>query len=219
MALSGKWPVWPTVIVAAACATMFALGFWQLHRAKQRDLQGEIYQANSRDLALVAYPRVPPVADGLLYRRSSVICLNVGGWQASGGTARDGTRGFRQIAQCRTGAEGPGALIDVGVSTSAQFQPRWNGGVVTGRITLMPSEGGLLGQLLGGSPPQPLLVSERAAPGLMVSAAPDPTTQGNSSWAYAVQWFFFAFSAGVIYWLALRRRWHSAEVAAPPRAS
>ncbi len=205
--MNKRWPVLPTIFVAFACATMIALGIWQLNRAQQRDAQALIHATNSRNPAEVAFPRLPPIADNFLYRASSIICLEVVGWEPSGGTAADGTRGFRFIASCRTGAEGPGVLVDMGVSTDPDGQPQWTGGPVTGRITLAPQEAGMLGRLFRTVPPaQPLLVADSAAPGLLISAAPDPTTQGNSSWAYAFQWFLFAIAAGVIYVLALRRR-------------
>jgi surfeit locus 1 family protein len=201
-----RWPIIPTIIVAAAIATMIALGIWQIQRGRERDAQAVTFAANSQNIERVTYPLIPPIPDAMLYRRSSVVCLEVTGWQPSGGVAADGTRGFRFIAQCRTGAEGPGALIDMGVSTDPQFRPRWTAGIVTGRISLMPGEGGMLARLFGGPPPRPLLVSEAAPPGLLVSAPPDPTTRENSSWAYAAQWFIFAAAAAVIYVLALRRR-------------
>lgn len=209
-----RLPVISTIIVALACATMVGLGVWQLDRANVRDHQNAIYARNSRNAAPVAFPELPPVADTLLYRRSSVTCLEVTGWEPSGGTAADGARGFRFIASCRTGAEGPGVLVDMGVSTDPAFRPSWTGGPISGRITLAPQASGMIARLLLSTPPpSPLLVADRAAPGLMVSAAPDPTTQPNSSWAYAFQWFLFAVAAAVIYGLALR--WRTRAPAAP----
>jgi surfeit locus 1 family protein len=205
---TSRWPILPTIFVGLACAVMVGLGFWQIQRGGERDAQAATYRTNSRNAEAVAFPEIPPIPDTMLYRRSSIVCLEVTGWQPSGGTARDGTRGFRFIAACRTGAEGPGVLVDMGVSTNAQFQPQWRGGPVAGRISSLPGDGGMFGRLFGtGTPPPPLLVADDAAPGLMVSAEPDPTTRENSSWAYAGQWFFFALAAAVIYVLALRRRW------------
>lgn len=210
----------PTIVVAAACAVMIALGIWQLQRAQQRDAQALTHAQNSRNPELVAFPELPPVAPEMLYRRSSVVCLEVTGWQESGGTAASGARGFRHIASCRTGAEGPGALVDMGVSADPAGPPAWSGGTVTGRITLAPQEAGMISRLLRLVPPAPpLLVSEQPAPGLMTSAAPDPTTQGNSSWAYAFQWFLFAVAAAVIYVLALKRNRASAAAAQSPHPS
>lgn len=217
--MTRRWPVMPTMLVALACAVMIGLGVWQVGRAQERDAQAAIHAANHRNEAPVAFPDIPPVPASFLYRRSSVMCLEVAGWQPSGGTAADGTRGFRFIAECRTGAEGPGVYVDMGVSTDAQFAPDWDGGPVTGRITLMPDSHGWIERLFADVPePRALLVADAPAPGLTLSAPPDPTTRGNSSWAYAGQWFFFALAAAVIYVLALRRRWAAGEVAATPPA-
>jgi cytochrome oxidase assembly protein ShyY1 len=186
---------------------MAALGIWQLDRAQERDRQAATHVLNSRNPEPVTFPETPPVADELLYRASSVTCLEVVGWAPSGGTAADGTRGFRFVARCRTGAEGPGVLVDMGVSTNPEARPTWSGGTVYGRITLAPQEASMFGRLFRTVPPAPpLLVADRPASRLLASAPPDPTTQGNSSWAYAVQWFLFAVAAGVIYLVALRRR-------------
>jgi surfeit locus 1 family protein len=43
--------------------------------------------------------------------------------------------------------------------------------------------------------------------GLQPLAPPDPSDVPNNHLSYAVQWFFFALSALVIYVLALRKRW------------
>lgn len=214
--MNRRWPLLPTIFVALAVATMLALGIWQIQRAQERDQQADSFARNSRNQAMVTFPELPPVPDRLLYRRSSIMCLEVTGWTPSGGTAASGARGFRFIAQCRTGAEGPGVLVDMGVSADPETRPQWQGGPVSGRITLAPQEGGMLAQLFRTLPPaQPLLVADRPAPGLQVSAPPDPTTRGNSSWAYALQWFLFAAAAAVIYILALRRRGATAT-ALPP---
>jgi surfeit locus 1 family protein len=51
-----------------------------------------------------------------------------------------------------------------------------------------------------------MLVSDRAAPGLVRSKTPSATDIPNNHRAYAVQWFLFAGVALLIYALALRRR-------------
>jgi surfeit locus 1 family protein len=70
----------------------------------------------------------------------------------------------------------------------------WPGGEVSGVI----ATGGLLGGTLHAA--QPLA-------GLQPLAPPDPGDLPNNHLAYAVQWFFFALTALVIYVLALRKRW------------
>jgi surfeit locus 1 family protein len=50
------------------------------------------------------------------------------------------------------------------------------------------------------------LIAETPQAGLEPLAPPDPGDLPNNHLAYAVQWFFFAATALVIYVLALRRR-------------
>ncbi len=110
------------------------------------------------------------------------------------------------MAECRTGAEGPGFVAEMGVSADPKAKPAWRGGEVTGRIVAEPRPGGLFDRLSGKSPPpRPMIVSERPAPGLQASAPPAAEAPNNSL-AYAFQWFFFAAAAAGIYLLALRRR-------------
>lgn len=186
------WPLLPTVIVAAAIATMIGLGVWQLSRAAWKDgLIARYEQAANRPP--VAWPAVPPEDGGdLLYRRAAGFCTEVTGWRAVAGQNRRGASGWSHIAACRTGAEGPGMQVDMGWSTSAQ-PPQWRGGPVSGVIA--PDSRHVI-----------RLVSIEAAPGLEPSAAPDPAAMPNNHLLYAVQWFLFAAMAAVIYVLALRRR-------------
>jgi surfeit locus 1 family protein len=68
----------------------------------------------------------------------------------------------------------------------------WAGGKVTGWIA-----------------PGPKLIADPAQAGLAANARPDPNDIANNHLAYAVQWFFFAFVALVIYAIALRKRWRA----------
>jgi cytochrome oxidase assembly protein ShyY1 len=200
-----RWPLIPTLLVAAAVATMIALGIWQLRRAGEKDVLSAQYQ---RNLAL------PPIAlqsgavadSTLINRRATAFCLEVTGWRKTGGKSASGQGGTRFIADCRTGAEGPGFAADLGVSLDPKAQPAWRGGEVAGRIAAEPSSAGLLERLTGkASPPRPMIVAERPAPGLAPSAPPAANV-ANNSLSYAFQWFFFAAAAALIYVLALRRR-------------
>jgi len=104
-------------------------------------------------------------------------------------------------------AEGPGLLADMGVGRDPQAVPEWTGGMVHGRIATEPQHGSLIGQLAGNAPPpRPMLIATEAAPGLSPSAPPSIEDVPNNHLAYAVQWFLFAGIAGIIYWLALKRR-------------
>lgn len=188
-----RLPIIPTIIVAAAVATMVALGIWQLQRAEWK--KGLIAQYRvASTLPPVAWPSIPPAEpDGLLYRRANGFCTEVVGWRAAAGRSATDETGWSHIAACRTGAEGPGMQVDMGWSYSSGPPATWKGGQVSGMIA--PDRIARI-----------RLVSGRPAPGFQQSAPPSPETTPNNHLFYAIQWFFFAAAAAVIYVLALRRR-------------
>jgi len=184
-------PIIPTIIVAAAVATMIGLGIWQIQRAGWK--QGLIarYEANAK-LAPVAWPSVPPGDDVLIYRRASGFCLQVVEWRSVAGRNLRDEQGWAHIAACRTGAEGPGMQVDIGWSTLSA-NPAWKGGPVSGLI--VPDRKHRI-----------RLIADKPAPGLRASRPPVPANMPNNHMLYAWQWFFFAAAALVIYVLALRKR-------------
>jgi len=213
-----KLPVIPTVIVALAIAAMIGLGIWQLDRRGQKEAMIARYAGNSA-LPVMAFPR-PPVGDEHLFRRASAMCLEVTGWSEQAGRAENGAKGWRHIAECRTGVEALTTKFDMGVSTAPGVVPVWKGGEVTGSITQAPDSTPQIAALFGKRGPRPLmLVSETPAPGLVESARPDPSSVPNNHLAYAVQWFLFALAAAVIYVLALRWRGRkAAHPSGPPQS-
>jgi cytochrome oxidase assembly protein ShyY1 len=185
---------------------MIGLGIWQLGRWREKNAATATLERNA-DLPPIALPIMGPLDEDLLFRRASAFCLEVTGWRALGGKSASGQPGTRHIAQCRTGAEGPGFAADMGVSTDPRVKPVWRGGDVTGSIAAEPSRAGIWDRMLGrDGPARPMLVSIRPAPGLQPSAQPSVASIPNNSLAYAGQWFFFAIAAAVIYILALRKR-------------
>ena len=199
-------PLIPTVVVAIAVAAMIGLGIWQIDRAGEKQELIVLYRANL-DKPAMAFPTIGPVPRDAMFRRSSVTCLDVVRWRVEGGRAAKGPSGSRYIAECRTGAEGPGALIDLGVSQDPAVKPRWAGGVATGMITTEPDHTSLIARLFdGGTVLAPMLISDVPAAGLRASARPSPDTVPNNHRSYAVQWFLFAAAALIIYVLALRKR-------------
>lgn len=201
-----RLPIIPTLIVAAAIIAMIALGFWQIDRAGQKEDLIALYRANLERPAMT-FPAMGPVQRDAMFRSSSVTCIEVVGWRTEGGRSVDGVGGSRYIASCRTGAEGPGAQIDLGVSQDPTVKPRWAGGVVSGMITTEPGHSSMIARLLGGGPVLgPMLIADRPAEGLRASARPSPDSIPNNHRAYAVQWFLFAAAALVIYGLAVRKR-------------
>lgn len=206
MNLLRRLPLVPTIVVALAVATMIGLGFWQIDRAGQKADLIALFRANLAKPAMT-FPRMGPVPREAMFRPSTVTCVDVVGWRTEGGRSADGVSGSRYIAECRTGAEGPGALVDLGVSQDPGIKPRWAGGVVTGMITTEPDHSSVIARLFGGGQVLgPMLVADRPADGLRPSAKPSPDTVPNDHISYAVQWFLFAVVALVIYALAVRKR-------------
>lgn len=200
-----RFPLIPTLLVAAAVATMIALGVWQLRRADEKEALKARYERNMA-LPPIALPATGVADETLLYRRAAAFCLEVTDWRRIGGKSASGRSGTRFVADCRAGAEGPGFAADMGISADPKAQPAWRGGEVAGRIAAEPSRAGLLDRLTGKAPPpRPMIVAERPAQGLEASAPPSADV-ANNSLSYAFQWFFFAAAAALIYVLALRRR-------------
>lgn len=200
-------PLVPTLIVGLAITIMIGLGFWQLGRAHQKEAALAAYRANMTR-APTAYPGQQPTDERYLFRRLSANCLRVVGWQTLGGRTVDGRSGWRHIATCATGAEGPGFLVDVGVTTTPDARVAWAGGPVRGRATYEPDHSTMVERLTGNAIPLRLMiVAETPAPGLMASTPPDPSSVPNNHRSYMAQWFLFAAIAAIIYALALRKRW------------
>ena len=212
-----RLPLIPTVLVGLAVAAMIGLGLWQLldRRPAKQALLARL--ADNPSKPPISFPRPGVDPEPLLFRRTSAYCLQPVAWTRVGGASVDGTTGYRQIAQCRTGAEGPGFSVDLGVAVDPRAQATWRGGEVTGWLTHAPDSTSMIGRLFGrGGTPGLMIVADRPAPGLKPSRPPSPQSISNNHLAYAVQWFLFAAAAGVIYLLALRRRHDTPPTAAAP---
>ena len=201
-----RWPIVPTIVVLCAVAVMIALGVWQLQRKAEKEALIALYERNRAMSALVTYPELPPVPDAMLFRKSSVVCLEVVRWDQRGGTDRMGKSGIRMVADCRTGAEGPGVLVDVGIADDF-IPPKWTGGTVQGTIVPGPEQPTVVERLIGRAvPARAMLVADAPVAGLRASEVPSGADVPNNHLAYAVQWFIFAAAALIIYALAVRRR-------------
>lgn len=201
-----KWPVIPTVIVVLAVLTMLGLGFWQLQRKSEKEALIALFERNMASDQSVTYPELPPVTDAFLYRHSRVNCWEVTGFKPRGGSDRSGKAGIRMVAECRTGVDGPGVLVDIGTADDFTL-PEWSGGIVAGRVVPGPEQPTMLQQLTGKAvPARAMLVADEGQAGLRPSAVPSAADTPNNHLMYAVQWFIFALAAAAIYALALRRR-------------
>lgn len=201
-----RWPLIPTLLVLTATLVMVALGVWQLQRKSEKEALIALFQRNMAMSSTVAYPELPPVPDAFLYRKSSVVCLEPVRWDPRSGIDRKGKSGIRMIADCRTGAEGPGVLVDVGIGDDFTL-PKWSGGTVQGTIVPSPEQPTVMARAMGkGAPARAMLIADTPVAGLRASAVPSADDTPNNHLAYAVQWFLFAAVALVIYILAVRRR-------------
>lgn len=187
-----RLPIFGTIIVLAAVATMIGLGIWQLQRAEWKNDLLATYAAAS-DMPAVSYPAVPNEADTPYFRKSSVNCLAVIGWRSTSGRSATGKSGWAHIAHCRTaGAEGPGAQVVAGWSERPD-DPEWEGGTVHGIIA--PDSQYVV-----------RLVASEPIAGLQKSQPPNIEDIPNNHMSYAVQWFLFGFIALIIFLIALRGR-------------
>lgn len=187
--MSRRVPLFATIIVIAACLTMVGLGVWQLGRKTEKEALIAQYQAALQDNTEVPWP-APANYRTALFRRTTIDCRKVRGIDPISGKSATGRSGWVHVARCDHSGGGA-ADVTIGWSRSPD-SPQWRGGPVTGRIA---SYGDTV-----------RLVAETPQAGLQPLAAPDPGDLPNNHLAYAVQWFFFAATALVIYVLALRRR-------------
>ena len=189
--MTRRFPLFATIIVSAAVAVMIALGLWQLQRKAGKEA---LLAHDARAVSMsseVPWPRTRADYPAALYRHAHVDCMRVDSVETVAGRSQAGRVGWAHVAQCRL-PDGREAAVALG--WSARPEPvRWTGGEVGGFVG--PAGRGIR------------LVAAPAQAGLEQLAAPDPTTIPNNHLSYAVQWFFFAATALVIYLLALRKRW------------
>lgn len=188
-----KLPLIPTILVAAAVLTMIGLGIWQLQRKAQKDALLASYAA-AQTMPPISYPTMPLGEPLPLFRAATGNCLKPASFRTAAGANRKGDSGFLVIADCMTGAEGPGMAVEIGWTKDPNAGKDWQGGLVSGVIA--PD-----------SQQRMRLVAASPAPGLEASAPPSPDTIPNNHLSYAIQWFLFAGIALVIYVLALKRKW------------
>ena len=188
-----RLPIIPTVFVLAAVLTMVWLGFWQIRRAHEKESLLARYAA-AQSMPPVAFPTIPTDDAALpLFRQARGLCLKVQGLRTTAGRNRAEEPGFLFIADCSTGAEGPGMSVELGWTKDPKAKPNWTGGEVQGWI--VPDNRSRM-----------RLKSATGLGGLEPSAAPSLESIPNNHRSYAVQWFLFAGIALLIYGLALRKK-------------
>lgn len=187
-------PVVATIMVTLAVAAMIALGLWQL---LDRLPKKEAFLAQ-----LAANPAKPAISfpdrddDRLLFRRASGRCSAPTSIRLAGA----GASGYRAIATC------PGLIVQLGTTRDPNARPVWAGGAVAGYLSHAPTGQSMIGAALHPEPRRMMLVAAPPRAGLQPNPAPDVDAVPNNHLAYAVQWFFFAAIAAIIYVLAVARR-------------
>lgn len=185
-----RLPLFATLVVLVAVGVMIGLGVWQLQRADWKHELIARYAAAAQDDSPVAWPTDPDALAASYYRRSTFTCEAVQDRSAISGRNANDIAGWVQIAQCDIG-NGQSAAVQLGWSQNPSAV-EYDGGPVTGRIARY-------GESVR-------LVADPPLAGLAPNAAPDPRALPDNHLAYAMQWFFFAITALVIYALAVRKR-------------
>ncbi|WP_300973097.1 SURF1 family protein [Sphingomonas sp. LHG3406-1] len=193
-------PIFATLVVLLACATMAGLGFWQLDRAKEKEV-AIARLASNLDAAPIAIDRTVDL-DRQLFRPASATC-------GPSPTRLEGAGrfGFRLLADCRPLDGGQMLMVQLGTTRRLIGAGQWSGGDVTGTLTQAPDNRALPARIADPRPPMPMIVAD--PPVIPFSERPAPPSIAdipNNHRSYAVQWFAFAAVALVIYVLALRRR-------------
>ncbi len=185
-------PILPTIIVIAAVLTMIALGIWQLGRAQEKEALLARYEGATQSDEVFKWPGDGEGHEQLLYARSRLTCESAQDISTSAGKSVQGQPGLAVTATCNA-AGGIAVPVVLGWTRAVEL-PEWSGGEVEGIIA-----------------PGPRLVLDPPQAGLAANAKPDPGDLPNNHLAYAGQWFFFALTALVIYYFALRRRWRDGQ--------
>lgn len=184
-------PVFATLLVLAAAATMVSLGVWQLHRLAWKEALLAHYSAAEGETAPVPWPTGPNEVEQALFRHSSVDCASVDAVDPVAGRSASGQPGWAQAAHCKM-AGGGEAVVVIGWAARPETAS-WSGGKVSGIIA-------------PGARGSARLIADPPQAGLQANARPDQSEIPNNHFAYAVQWFTFAAIALIIYVLALRKR-------------
>ena len=193
-------PVLPTIVVAGAVVVMIALGIWQLQRAAWKEKLLAEY-AGAASLPAVD---LDPLLDGdgpvppLSFRRVLITCAARDAEpDIRAGRSADDVPGQVYVIPCRPGAAGLAGRIRVNAGWA-------NRPDAVRRLSLGGIVAGHLGPVEGDGPVT--LTAATASPPLARSQPTSIDNIPNNHMLYALQWFFFALAAAVIYLLALRQR-------------
>ena len=89
-AVTRRVPVVATLVVAAAIATMIALGVWQLQRRAEKLELLETFAARATEQRVIAWPRRADDEGAALYRKAALTCVDANNPRAVAQTAGRG---------------------------------------------------------------------------------------------------------------------------------
>jgi surfeit locus 1 family protein len=209
MPTTRRLPIGATLLTLLMVPVLIGLGVWQLQRREwKHQLIARLEAAKTLPpvTAHDYYRAMIGVAD-LQYRHAEVDCRpgRVAPYDVKGGTSAGGDEGGQG-----------GFLILVDCNDPARHaQPDL---VVVAGWTLRPDtikqldldthfSGTLIDRPYGTEPgrPQFMLIPTTAAPGLLPSRVPVPDDLPDNHLSYALQWFAFAATLGVIYAVYVRQ--------------
>jgi surfeit locus 1 family protein len=229
-------PIFSTIVVLAAVATMIALGIWQLGRRAEKEALIARYEAAQ---AAEGYVFIKPSEPEAAYTHTIEYCASPESQSVVSGRNARGQTGWVHVARCTIGGAWPksdaelkglAALFDSQSDTSrrmseaevAAFVETLKEAPELPDHVLQPADvvlgwsreaepvawkgGFVAGTVVPTGELGFKIVADPPLAGLQPNAKPDPGDLPNNHLAYAGQWFFFALTALVIYVLALRRR-------------
>ena len=131
--MTRRVPLLPTLIVAAAVATMIALGVWQLQRLQWKQaLLARYHQAQAMNSG-VPWPRDKAAMERSLFRWSRFDCERVLGMRGTAAKSLSGESGMAWIADCAIDGGGK-AEVALGWARPPR-EYTWSGGSVAGTIS------------------------------------------------------------------------------------
>ena len=200
-------PLFATLVVLLAVAAMIGLGLWQLQRLAWKEGLLARYTAGAGITApiVVSGATLPATA---AYRHVLWDCPVAGADQVVGGRNVNGQSGWAHVVLCSHRSGTVDTIVPVVIGWSVAVAPvQWAGGNLTGVAVpgiktgvVLPAAGGAFHNL------DWHVVADPPLAGLVANARPDPREIANNHLSYAIQWFFFAATALIIYLLALRKR-------------
>ena len=234
--MTRRVPIFATIIVVAAAATMVGLGIWQLGRKTEKEALIARYEAAQ---AQEGFQFITPTSPEAAYTKTIEYCAGPAEPTVAAGRNAKGQSGWVHVVRCQI--SGPEPRSEASAREFLQLFAHYSGKAETvtdadvvkllddtkdapnvrqdfieyGDVVLGWSQspepvawsgGWVAGTVVPTGELGFKIVADPPLAGLQPMAKPDPGDLPNNHLAYAGQWFFFALTALIIYVLALKRR-------------